>query len=238
MSRRRRWTLPFLLALAVGALVAVWFGAGDGQADVRLVFLGHSNVALSAHTSAIFGIVTNNWRDKSIFLVTNAGRRTVRTSSSVSFSFGDARTRFTFSSTPGLPARLKPGEALRIESPWIPFNDRWQAHILYSTRPMYDRLTARVWTSTNTFVRGVARKILAAPKYSAAQTGWITNPPPARSLPPASLTGDLERLMHVDFLNTQSGRGVQPHRDGTLFEGVPRGRYHITAPPPPVNYFE
>jgi len=208
MTRRRRNILVACIVLVVGVVLAVPFASRGGKTDVRLVFLRYTNRIVPTNISVPSGTITMVYEDKALFCISNAGTRPVKLGTRLHCSNIHLNEQAITPPLRGLPARLDPGKSLLVESDYPWFRQEWHAHISFTAGGLSDHFAQRVWDSTNAFIGIVGRRVFRQPKYRWATSQWVTKP-----------RSDY-RLLHRDI----------------TYPSNSRPRYHITAPPPPMDF--
>ena len=184
-GRRRKWIIVATLLMLAAALG--WcFGRGGGKMELKLLFLGFTN-GLDGSTHALV-LATNSGGSKAL-LYGNGPEYGPRTLEPVAY----LKFKSPFFSpfhlpNPGevFPARLKPGQTIRISIPFTRLDEPMEAGLFATRYELNDRLYCRMMTSCNLFLMTLAGRFLSEPPMMMPILDPVTNLPPhsVRSHPP------------------------------------------------------
>lgn len=246
MSRRRRWWLGLTLALVAGGVIVWHILAPAGRMEVQLIFIGYTNTPLLAQSASWPSGLGTIELSEALLCATNTGSVPVQLWAAIRLQNLSNTTDFAHPSGLGRTTIVNPGESVTVTVSYPVNSPRWQTEFMYQRHNLADRLYEKAWNTGNPTVQHWMQLLLPNPKEGWAQSGWITNTPPApansRFIWTGSKTISIPRAQESDgwvpsmrYVRVVGERVVHERpvfkSSDAIDASRPRGRYHITAPP-------
>ena len=217
MSRRRKRILIAAVLVVVLAALAWWLVPGGGRMEVKLVFLGYTNVMLTNITTVAAPLRTNAIQvQQAMVMITNSGETPVK----VWFARSPAAT--VLMGAEGEVERaiwfpegyrkdtLAPGTGMVLLSQPNSFLLPWTVELQVWRNYAQDRL---YWQRLRPqAIQNLLQGVLSRPPSQVAKLGLVTRlPPQLTNRPPDKLRRQLESMDPVSrYLSPRTPRGAGP----------------------------